>query len=121
MKKILLASILTATFITGCSKPEPLHDSMESMGDNFKALRDAQSIDDKKQFLMKFKEQVEIAKQQKVRAEDQETFDEGMKKLSTQLALVIAQVEAGQVENLQAQLKKLGELRKEYHELLEVK
>ncbi|MCU4677267.1 cytochrome b562 [Catenovulum sp. 2E275] len=121
MRKILLTSLLTAAFLAGCSQPEPLHDAMESMGSNFKALRDAQSIDEKKQILAQFKEQVEIAKQQKVRPEDQKTFDEGMEKLSTQLALVMAQVEAGQIENLQAQLKKLGELRKEYHELLEVK
>ncbi|WAJ71222.1 cytochrome b562 [Catenovulum adriaticum] len=121
MKKILLASLLSATFLAGCSQPDPLHDAMESMGNNFKALKKAESIDEKKNILKQFKQQLDVAKMQKIRPEDQETFDEGMEKLVNQVNLVIAQVEAGQVENLQMQLKKLGEIRKEYHELLEVK
>ncbi|MER2492097.1 cytochrome b562 [Catenovulum sediminis] len=117
---ILVTALFAALSLTACSKPEPLHDSMESMEDSYKSLKKAETLEDKKQLVADFEKYLLIAKEQKVRPEDQKTFDEGIEKLSQEVQALKLQLEQGNIENIKPQLKRLHDLEEEYHELLGV-
>lgn len=118
--KLFAGAALVTIFLTACSEPDPLHQAMEGMGGAFKELRKAETIEDKKMLLAELEKHINVAKQQKVAPEDQESFDKGMQKLSTAIASLKLQLEQGNIENIKPQLKELGQIRKEYHELLGV-
>ena len=118
--KIILAAVLTTGVLFGCSKPNPIHEGMESMGKSFKALRQAETLADKQQLIAEFEKHVLMVQKQQVKPEDQATFDEGIEKLLTEVQAVKAALELGNIENIKPQLKALHDLEEEYHELLGV-
>ncbi|WP_017444883.1 cytochrome b562 [Gayadomonas joobiniege] len=118
--KMLFSAALIAALATACSEPDPLHHAMEGMGGAFKELRKAESIEDKKMLLAELEKHINVAAQQKVAPEDQENFDKGMEKLKVAITAIKLQLSQGNVDNIKPQLKELGQIRKEYHELLGV-
>ena len=84
-------------------------------------MREASDINQVKTELAAFMQGLEIAKMQQVKAEDQATFDEGMKKLVELTGQAEAAVNAGNLEQAKSALKQMGDVRKEYHDKLGVK
>ncbi|WP_020210771.1 cytochrome b562 [Gilvimarinus chinensis] len=119
MKYWLMASALVVG-LAGCSKHDPLHDSMEEMGGSFKAMRESQNDEAMLNEWQNFKTALATAKAQKVTAEDQPKFDEGMQKLEELSAQVDVALAAGDMAGAKALLKKMGPARKEYHDALGV-
>ena len=120
MKK-LFPLILAAAALVGCSKPSPLHQSMEDMGGAYKAMKDSDSIPAIKEQLVLFKAGLDIAKSQPVKPEHQETFDEGIEKLYVLVASAEAAVAANSLPAAKELMQKLGDTRKKYHDELGVK
>ncbi len=119
--KYLLTAIAIAAALSACSRSSELHESMETMGGSFKAMRNANQGSDIQTHLAEFKAALSIAKAQPVRAEDQAEFDEGMQKLETELAALESALAEGDAEAAAQHMKALGGLRKEYHDALGVK
>lgn len=120
MKK-LFPIILAVATLAGCSKPSPLHQSMEDMGGAYNVMKDSGSIPAIKEQLVLFKAGLNIAKDQPVKPEHQDTFDEGMKKLNVLVASAEAAVAANNLPAAKEIMQKLGDARKKYHEELGVK
>ena len=118
--KIFFTAALASVLLIGCSKPNPIHEGMESMGKSFKALRQAETLADKQQLIAEFEQHVLMVQKQQVKPEDQATFDEGIDKLLSEVQAVKAALEQGNIENIKPQLKALHDLEEEYHELLGV-
>ncbi len=118
--KYWLSALAVVVALGGCSKHDPLHDSMEDMGGSFKAMRDAQSDEALQSQWASFKEALAVAEAQKVAPEDQAKFDEGMQKLQETVAQIDAALAAGDMAAAKQQFKALGETRKEYHDALGV-
>ena len=119
MKHLILVTLFMVC-ITGCSKND-LHDAMESMGSSFKTMRDSDEIAALKSELDTFTTSYNIAKKQQIKAEDQSTFNEGMKELNQLLTQLKTNIDAGDVQKSKELLKQLGKVRKKYHEKLGVK
>lgn len=119
MKYWLMASVLVIG-MAGCSKHDPLHDSMEEMGGSFKAMRESQDDETMLNEWQSFKDALATAKAQTVAAEDQPKFDEGIQKLEELSAQVDVALAAGDIADTKALFKKMGEVRKEYHDALGV-
>ncbi|EWH12116.1 lipoprotein [Catenovulum agarivorans DS-2] len=119
-KKLLITAVLTSAFLMACSKPNPIHEAMESMGDTYKSLKQAETVADKQQLIAQLEEHVLFAKQQKVKAEDQANYDEGMEKLLGEIQAIKLALSQGNIENIKPQLKALHDIEEEYHELLGV-
>ncbi|MDO3383348.1 cytochrome b562 [Gilvimarinus algae] len=119
--KPFLAALLCALMLGACSKHDDLHESMETMGDAFKTMRESSDLDAVKTEWESFKAGVELAQMQQVAPEDQATFDKGMDELAERMAGVDAALAAGDLELAKQGMKRLGEVRKEYHDKLEVK
>ena len=117
MKKILIA-VTMALVVSACSKHDPLHDSMESMGEAFKAMRKTDDLVTIKQQWLDFKKSANIAKVQQVKPEDQPAFDEGMNKLSDAITQIDRALEDNNLIAAKAAMKQLGEVRKKYHDKL---
>ena len=112
--------IITTSFVLiACSKSE-LHESMEDMGDSFKAMRKLDSVEEIKAELDKFSANLDIASQQMVEPDDQSTFDEGMKKLQEEMNTLYAALEADDLDAAKQSLKVLHDIHEDYHEKLEV-
>lgn len=119
--KRLLPCIAVLIALNGCSKSSELHDTMEDMKEPYKAMREANDINQVKTELAVFVQGLNIAKVQQVKPEDQATFDEGMKKLVELTGQVEAAVAAGNLDEAKSLLQKMGDVRKEYHDKLGVK
>jgi soluble cytochrome b562 len=119
--KRFLPGIALLIALGGCSNSNELHDAMEGMKEPFKAMRETNDIDQVKAELATFIQGLNIAKLQQVKPEHQSTFDEGMKKLVELTGQVEAAVAAGNLDAAQSLLKQMGDVRKEYHDKLEVK
>lgn len=122
----LMKHLIFVTFfifcVTGCSKSKnDLHDTMESMGSSFKTIRDSDELAALKSELDTFSASYNIAKNQQVNAEDQPTFNEGMKELGQLLNQLKTNIDTGDVQKSKELLKQLGKVRKKYHEKLGVK
>ncbi|MBC6906501.1 hypothetical protein DWB84_13650 [Saccharophagus sp. K07] len=120
MKRFLPCLALLVA-LTGCSRSNELHDAMEDMKEPFKTMREANDLATIQAQLMTFVKAVEIAKVQKVKAEDQVSFDEGMQKLTKLISLLEQAVAAGNLEEAKSLLAQMGKVRKDYHEILGVK
>ena len=118
MKFLMLIAIISMALVA-CSKSE-LHEAMEDMGGSYKAMRKAETLEQMQAELDKFTASVDIAKQQQVNPDDQQTFDEGMKKLTDKIGKLSSAIEAGAMEDAKNALKDLRELKKELHEKLDV-
>lgn len=119
--KRFLSCIALAIALNGCSESSELHDAMESMKEPYKTMREANDINAVKTEFAAFMQGLNIAKTQQIKAEDQATFDEGMKKLVELTGQVEAALTANNLEEAKALLKKMGDVRKEYHDKLGVK
>lgn len=120
MKNYFLLFLVVVMF-TGCSKSSVLHDSMEEMGDAYKAMRDSSNLETINKEFTDFKAALDMASQQTVKPEHQDTFNEGMDELKTLVKQVDAALAAGDVDKTKQILEKLGDVRKEHHEELGVK
>ncbi len=112
--------ILLFLLVVACSKQSELHDAMETMEDSYKTMKKADSLDEMKIQLENFSAGLEIARQQKVKPEDQETFDAGMKKLTARANILLKAIESGDITEAKEALKELHELEEEFHEKLGV-
>ncbi len=119
--KRLLPCLTLLVALTGCSKSNELHDTMEGMKEPFKVMRESDDAAAVKAELTKFVQLVNVAKIQKVKAEDQGTFDEGMKKLVELTSKAEAALNAGNLEEAKTLMSQMGDVRKEYHDKLGVK
>lgn len=111
---------ILAALLMACSKSSELHESMEEMGDSYKVLRNAQSVEEIKAELAGFKAAFEIAKQQAVKAEHQADFDEGMLALDKEITSLELSLSNNDLEAARAGIKELHELEEKYHEKLGV-
>ena len=105
--------------VAGCSESE-LHSSMEEMGGAYKAMKESQSAEAMKAQLDIFKAQLAIAQKQPVNPEDQNTFDEGLKKVEEQVGQLELALETGSLEVANTILAQLREINKEYHDKMGV-
>jgi soluble cytochrome b562 len=115
MKRFLPCLTLLVA-LAGCSSSNDLHDAMEEMKEPFKTMRDSSDANQIKAELATFTTAVNVAKIQKVKAEDQASFDEGMKKLVDLTAQVEGALSAGNLEEAKTLLNKMADVRKEYHD-----
>lgn len=115
MKRFLPCMTLLIA-LAGCSNSNDLHDSMEEMKEPFKVMRESGDAEQIKTELAAFTKSVSVAKMQKVKPEDQSSFDEGMNKLTDLIAQVEAALTAGNLEEAKNQLNQMADLRKEYHD-----
>lgn len=112
---------LALSLLAGCSQHNELEDAMENMGDAYKAMKDSSSAADIKAQLETFKAGITVASTQKVRLEDQATFDEGLEKLNMIVIGIDTALLANDLDTAKTLLEKLGETRKKYHKELGVK
>lgn len=112
--------VLAAVLLAGCSGGSELHESMEEMGDSFKSMNKADSLEDIQSELEEFSANIAIAKQQQVKPEHQQDFDEGMEQLSTQLTDLETAVQAGDLAGAKSALAVLRDTNKKYHKKLGV-
>lgn len=119
--KRLLPCLTLVIALAGCSKHNELHDAMEEMKGPYKAMSESDDAAAIKAELAKFVQSVNVAKIQKVKPEDQGTFDEGIKKLVDLTGQTDAALTAGNLEEAKALVKQMGDVRKEYHDKLGVK
>lgn len=120
MKRLLLTIALPAVLIMGCSEHSELHESMETMGDSFKVMRKSDDLEAVKAEWVMFKEAQNVAQAQKVPPEDQAEFDSGMDEVSPLITKIDTALNAGDLAAAKSLFKQLGEVRKEYHDKLEV-
>lgn len=120
MKLLLLIIVLPAVLLMGCSKHDELHESMESMGESFKVMRKSDDIAEVKAEWVNFKQAQLVAQKQKVPAEDQSEFDNGMSEVSPLIDKIDAALNADDLAAAKGLFKQLGEVRKEYHDKLNV-
>lgn len=119
--KRLLPCIALFIALGGCSKSSELHDAMEEMKEPYKAMRETDDLNTIETQLAAFVQALAVAKVQSVKPEDQPIFEEGIKKLVELTEQAQAAVAAGNVEQAKSLLKKMGDVRKEYHDKLGVK
>ncbi|SMF60878.1 soluble cytochrome b562 [Alteromonadaceae bacterium Bs31] len=121
MKILVLALLVSAMLsVLGCSRGSDLHEAMESMGDSMKAMSKSEELEQLKKELGDFTAALEVAVQQKVKEEDQLTFDEGLKKVQDGTAKIQQALEQGNADLAKKLLKELHELEEKYHEKLGV-
>jgi|GEM_PF-1524704 len=122
MKQIIFALLLCSTFgFSGCSQESELHGAMENMGGAMKTMKQTEEAAKLQSELVKFGAGLNIAKQQKVKPEDQVTFDEGMRKLTAKVTETTTALSSGNVELTKSLLKELHKIEETYHEKLGVK
>lgn len=119
MKK-LFTVLAVSLLLVACAKPDPLHDSMESMGDAFKAMREANDLAEIQTQWSAFKEALAVAEAQTMGPDEQPDFEQGMKELGELTQVVDAALASGQIDAVKEALKRMGEVRKEYHDKLNV-
>ncbi|MDO3386790.1 cytochrome b562 [Gilvimarinus sp. SDUM040013] len=119
MKKLMIVLLLPLLAVA-CSKHDPLHESMESMGDSFKAMRESDDLVEVQAQWQSFKEALDIAQAQTMGPEEQADFEHGMQELAELTQALDAALAAKDLAAAKASLKKLGEVRKEYHDKLKV-
>lgn len=119
--KIFFPALFALLSFVGCSKPSALKTSMEEMGESYKPMSEAQSLGAMRTEVADFKTALNTAAMQKVKPDDQATFDEGMKKLDD----LVKELDSALAANDEAKAKeivaKLGDTRKKYHKELGVK
>lgn len=121
MKTIIYVTLLLCSLgLFGCSQESELHGAMEDMGGAMKAMKKSEEAVRLKAELAAFSAGLNIAKQQKVKPEDQTSFDEGMKKLVAKVGEATAALDAGNAELAKSVVKDMRELQETYHEKLGV-
>ena len=121
MKKLpLIAAIALSATLFGCSKSE-LHLAMEDMGGSLKAIYQTESLDEMKTEINAFFVALDKAKQQVVNPEDQDKFQEGLKKVEELALQVKAALDAGDATTAKALFPKLKDVKEKYHEEFGVK
>lgn len=81
--KTLFTVLAVSVLLVACAKPNPLHESMESMGEAFKAMRESSDLAEIKTQWTAFKEALAIAEAQTMGPEEQPDFEQGMKELAS--------------------------------------
>lgn len=119
--KRFLPLFMGMIILAGCSQPNELGPAMDSMKGPFKTLRESDDIETLKVELAYFLEAASVAQSQKVPAHHQEIFDKGMNELMTLATQAQAALNEGNKEAAQELFKKMGGVRKEFHEKLGVK
>lgn len=120
MRFIIMFSVLMLG-LSGCSKPSPLHDAMEDMKEPFSTMRESDELSVMQAQYQAFSDALRTASTQKVAPEDQTTFDEGMRELTSANDALAQAINAGDVAQAKTLLQEMGDLRKQYHEQLGVK
>lgn len=115
MQRLMPCLVLLVT-LAACSRSNDLHDAMEEMKEPFKTMRESSDASQVKAELAKFTQALNLAKIQKVKPEDQNSFDEGMKKLDELTREVESALAADNLEAAKNLLNQMGDVRKEYHE-----
>lgn len=119
--KFLIALVVLSLSLSGCSRTSELHDAMEDMKDSYKIMNDSGDLNGIRTALPDFSEALARAREQKVAEQDQAVFDKGMDEMAALMTELDTTISGGDLAEVQTVLKKLGDVRKEYHEKLEVK
>lgn len=117
MKKLLM--VLLALTLAACAKSE-LHNAMETMGDALKAVGEAESPAEMQTHLNEVLAALKIARQQQVKPEHQQTFDEGLEKVQELFDQFQGHLLDGEPEMAKGLFPKLKETIEHYHEELGV-
>ena len=88
---------------------------MKEMRLEYKLGERATSLEDMNQVVTKLESLIDQLKQGEYTPEKQAMYQEGFNKLSASVALVKAELDAGDLEKAQAVLEQVDELRVEYH------
>ena len=97
------------------SAPVDMKAVMKEMRLEYKLGERATSIEDMNQVVTKLESLIDQLKQGEYTPEKQAMYQEGFNKLSASVALVKAELDAGDLEKAQAALEQVDELRVEYH------
>lgn len=119
--KFLIALLVLSVGLGGCSRSSELHDAMEDMKDSYKLMNDSGDLNGIRTALPDFSEALTRAREQKVAEQDQAVFDKGMDEMAALMTELDTTISGGELAEVRIVLKKLGDVRKEYHEKLEVK
>ena len=97
------------------SAPVDMKAVMKEMRLEYKLGERATSLEDMNQVVTKLESLIDQLKQGEYTPEKQAMYQEGFNKLSASVALVKAELDAGDLEKAQAALEQVDELRVEYH------
>ena len=97
------------------SAPVDMKAVMKEMRLEYKLGERATSLEDMNQVVTKLESLIDQLKQGEYTPEKQAMYQEGFNKLSASVALVKAELDAGDLEKAQAVLEQVDELRVEYH------
>ena len=97
------------------STPVDMKAVMKEMRLEYKLGERATSIEDMTQVVAKLESLIDQLKQGEYTPEKQAMYQEGFNKLSVSVALVKTELDLGDLENAQAALEQVDELRVEYH------
>lgn len=115
MKKLLLIVILCISpVVKGASFD--LKATMQEMKLEFKKAAEANEIESSIAAVEKLLELITRAQEQTFSPENHETYQEGFQKVSAALILVKSELENGDLYAAKESLKKIDELRIEYHD-----
>jgi len=121
MKNVRYVFILSLVLaFVACSKPSELHTAMEDMGDAMKTMMKSDDLATVKTELQQFSQALDIAKQQKVKPEHQDDFDQGMQDIAMGVQQLESAVQAGSLDQAKNILKKMHDTQEDFHKKLGV-
>lgn len=115
MRTLLLPLILMLSFSVSANDVD-LKATMQDMKLAFKQSAEATSIEEMKSSVIKLDSLIGKLKQGEYPPEKQSLYQEGFEKLSKSLESVKAEVESGNLEQAQQELRQIDQLRVEYHD-----
>ncbi len=116
MKKVLLTALLLVTATSVWADGFDLKAVMKQMRAEFKQVASAGSVDEMKAPLARLDSLVNQAKQGDYPADKQAVYLEGFNKLTVALDEVEQYVDAGEFDKAKQSLRRIDDLRKEYHD-----
>ncbi len=115
MKKLLLIAILCISPVVNGASFD-LKATMQEMKIEFKKAAEANEIKSSIVAVEKLSELITLAQEQTFSPENHKTYQEGFQKVSEALLLVKSELESGDLSAAKESLKKIDELRIEYHD-----
>lgn len=117
-RSILLSGLLAASLVAApvFAKSSELKKSMQEMKLAFKQAAEAQSVEEMQKPIAELDALILGAKQGVYPTEKEALYMEGFKKLSLSIDNIEAQLEQGNLEQAQQELREIDSLRIEYHD-----
>ena len=114
--KILLLIVIFCISPSVIGETFDLKATMQEMKIEFKKAVDANEIESSSIAVERISELISLAQKQTFSPENHETYQEGFQKLSDTLILVESKLEKGDLSAAKDYLKRIDELRVEYHD-----